>query len=65
MTECNQCCGEGKVTVPNTWTVDSRERRWARTYTEKLDIECDACEGSGSVEIVDRSALNILTIHGG
>ena len=51
--ECNHCCGDGKVTVPNTWTVDSRERRWARTYTEKVDIECDACEGSGSVEIVD------------
>ena len=48
--ECNQCCGDGKVTVPNTWTVDSRERRWSRTYTEQVDIECDTCEGSGYLE---------------
>ena len=48
---CKDYGGDGKVTtMPCTWTVDARERIWARTYIDYVDTECDTCEGIGYLE---------------
>ena len=48
--ECANCGGHGKATRPNTWSVDSLDRQWSRTYTEYVDTHCDDCDGNGYIE---------------